>query len=107
MAGKLRHALVVRHPDTLVATPLLAGTAVPDWAMDLVHPDDLEGAALVADDAAGDSSPVGYGPLTKAALIEAIEERNAGRDEAARLSTSGNKAELVAALVADDAAGDS
>lgn len=43
MAGALRYTVVVRHPDSGIATPLLAGEEVPDWATDLVHGDDLEG----------------------------------------------------------------
>lgn len=45
MAGALRYTLVVRHPETGIATPLLAGEEVPNWAADLVHADDVEGAA--------------------------------------------------------------
>lgn len=44
MAGVLRYTLVVRNPETLEATALLAGTQVPGWAAELVHADDLEGA---------------------------------------------------------------
>lgn len=40
-ARVLRYTVVVRHPDTSVATALLAGSEVPDWAKDLVHSDDL------------------------------------------------------------------
>ena len=42
MAGVLRYTLVVRNPETLEATALLAGTQVPGWAAELVHADDLE-----------------------------------------------------------------
>lgn len=40
-AGRLRHTLVVRHPDTLEATALLADSEVPDWAKSLVPADNL------------------------------------------------------------------
>ena len=41
MAGRtLRHTLVVRHPETSQATPLVAGSEVPEWADALVHDDD-------------------------------------------------------------------
>lgn len=40
--GVLKYTLVVRHPDTGVATPIVAGSEVPEWAEDLVHDDDLE-----------------------------------------------------------------
>lgn len=44
MPGTLKHTLVVRHPETLVATPLRAGEPVPEWADGLVSSDDLDGA---------------------------------------------------------------
>ena len=37
----LRYTLVVRDPEG-VAVALVAGSEVPEWAADLVHPDDLE-----------------------------------------------------------------
>ena len=40
--GVLRYTVVVRHPETGVATALLAGEPVPDWAGGLVSADDLE-----------------------------------------------------------------
>lgn len=43
MSAVLARTVVVRHPDTLEATALLAGEPVPDWASDLVDPDALEG----------------------------------------------------------------
>lgn len=44
MAGVMKHTMVVRNPDTLEATALLAGSEVPDWVTDeLVHPDNFEG----------------------------------------------------------------
>lgn len=43
--SKLLYTLVVRHPETGEATPLLAGETVPAWAKGLVHADDLEPAA--------------------------------------------------------------
>lgn len=56
MAGVLRYTLVVRHPETLAATALLAGQSVPDWASDLVHPDDLE-ASKPDEDVAPNKAP--------------------------------------------------
>ncbi len=41
-AQVLKYTVVVRHPETLEATPLLAGEAVPSWAKGLVQSDDLE-----------------------------------------------------------------
>ncbi len=40
-AEVLLHTLVVRNPETDAPVALVAGTPVPDWARDLVHPDDL------------------------------------------------------------------
>ncbi|GAB3988863.1 hypothetical protein [Nocardioides marmoraquaticus] len=40
-APVLGRTLVVRHPDTDAATALVEGQPVPDWAAELVHPDDL------------------------------------------------------------------
>ena len=36
----MRASIAVRHPDTFEAVVLLAGSDVPEWAVDLVHPDD-------------------------------------------------------------------
>lgn len=44
MSGKLRYTLVVRHPETSLPAALVEGSEVPDWASDLVHADDLDGA---------------------------------------------------------------
>lgn len=38
----LKLTLVVRHPVTGEPVALKAGEPVPDWATDLVHPDDVE-----------------------------------------------------------------
>lgn len=54
-----------------------------------------------ADEAEEAESP--YDGLTVPDLKNRIEVRNAGRDAEAQIPTSGNKAALVAALVADDA----
>ena len=40
MARALRYTMAVRHPETLLATPLLAGSEVPEWAADFVSDDD-------------------------------------------------------------------
>lgn len=60
--------------------------------------DDGEGADLVAD---GDYEAKG---VTKAHLEAEIDRRNEGRDEADKISKTGNKGELIKALQADDAA---
>jgi len=82
------------------------GDKVPaDVAAQIVNPKAWEGGD--APDA-GESESGDYESLTKAQLAEEIERRNEGRDDEAKVSPSGssNKADLVAALVADDAAGD-
>lgn len=94
--------VIVVHPESGEALILVSGDTVPKWADGLIGEH-----ALVADDAAGASSDAGYSSLTKAELVAVIEERNTGRDEDKTLSASGNKADLVAALVADDAAAES
>ena len=42
MSQVLRYTVIVRHPDTTAPTALLVGQPVPEWAKDLVHPDDLD-----------------------------------------------------------------
>ena len=81
------------------------GDKVPaDVAALIVNPKAWEGGDA-AD--AGESESGGYESLTKAQLVEEIEKRNEGRDDETKVSPSGtNKPDLVAALVADDAAGD-
>jgi hypothetical protein len=85
----LKYTLVVRDPDGQ-AVALLAGSEVPDWASDLVHPDDLEG------------SGGGYSAMKVDDLKAEIASRNEGREEADLIPSDGKKAELVAALEADD-----
>lgn len=52
---------------------------------------------------AADTKPGGdYARMTVARLRAEIERRNAGRDEDDRLPADGKKADLVAALEADD-----
>ena len=89
----LKYTLVVRDPDGQ-AVALLAGSDVPDWATDLVHPDNVEGAATTT---AGS-----YSALKVDDLKAEIANRNEGRDEADLIPTTGHKADLIAALEADD-----
>jgi hypothetical protein len=58
-----------------------------------------------ADDAAGAAGDEGYDALKVDDLKAEIARRNEGRDEADRIPDDGKKADLVAALEADDAAG--
>lgn len=94
MSAVMKHTMVVRHPDTLEATALLAGDPRPDWAKDLVSDDNL-----------GDSSDSDGGGYTgtKDELQAEADERGL---EVEGSGANGNvtKADLIAALEADDAA---
>lgn len=93
----LKYTLIVRHPDTGVATALLAGQSVPKWAAALVDKGNLEGSAPAEDD----ESP--YSGLKVADLKAEVEKRNTDREDDAKVSPeSDKKADLIAALVADD-----
>jgi hypothetical protein len=48
-ARVLKYTVVVRRPEDLTAVALVGGQPVPDWATDLVHPDDLVDADVAAD----------------------------------------------------------
>lgn len=98
MTGRLVHTLVVRHPDTLAATALLAGSELPKWAVGLVNAGNLESGASVD---SGDGS--GYGDQKVGDLAAEAEKRNL---EVEGTGKDGKvlKADLVAALEADDAA---
>ena len=50
----LKYTLIVVHPETSVPTALLAGSEVPDWAVDLVHSDDIDSPAAPAGNASTD-----------------------------------------------------
>lgn len=95
----LAHTLVVRHPETLVATALLAGTEVPEWASDLVDKGNLtDGKAAKAESAGG-----GYAGQSPDELKAEAEKRDLTVEGTGK---DGNvlKGDLVAALEADDAA---
>lgn len=77
-------------------TLLHAGKPVPGWAADLVtNPAAFVAAPTEGDDEGGDSGPYDGEEFTKEKLQELLKERE--------LPTSGNKDELKARLVADDA----
>jgi hypothetical protein len=54
--------------------------------------------------AGSDGGETDYAKMDKKGLVAAVEARNEGREDDDKLSTSGTKAELAAALEADDAA---
>lgn len=89
----MKYTVVVRHPETDAPTALVKGTDVPDWATGLVHADDVE----------SDGAPTD--PRTVKELTAEIEARNSDRDEETQIKPdSAKKADLLAALLADDAA---
>ncbi len=97
--------VIARSEDGGQSAIFSPGDSLPEWAVDALKGHKF----LVAEDRPADpdkGGPGAYESLTKAQLVEAIEARNTGRDEDKRLATAGNKSDLVAALVADDAAGD-
>lgn len=55
-------------------------------------------------EASSESTDTGYDGLKVDELKATIAARNEGRDEAKQIPATGNKADLVAALEADDAA---
>ena len=86
---------VVTHPDSGQPVALIAGDALPDWA------DGLVGDHLLKVES--DAGP--YDALQKKELLAEVARRNADRDEAERILPESEKnADLIAALVADDAA---
>lgn len=102
MAGTLKSTVVVRHPETLEAHALLEGSEVPDWATDLVHPDNLGDG--------GSDSDKGYDGQKTDELQAEVDKRNADREDDDLIEVTGTgkdgrvlKADLVAALEADDA----
>lgn len=97
MAARLSEGTVIRDPDTGSPVHLAAGMAVPEWASGLVGEHLLE-----ADDESGDGDQGGYGSMTVSELKAEIAARNEGRDEADLVPDEGKKADLVAALEADD-----
>lgn len=95
MSGKrLKSTIVVRNPETLEATALLEGSEVPEWATDLVHPDNL----TIGGDSGADKGYEGQtvDELQAEADRRGLEVEGTGKD--------GNvlKGDLVAALEADD-----
>lgn len=93
--GRLIANTLVRMPDTGEIVVLNAGEDVPEWALSLV------GDHIVDADDDNDAED-GYESMTVADLRAEIESRNEGREEADLIPSDGKKADLVAALDADD-----
>ena len=116
MSRKLASYVNVTNPETGAAATFGPDDDLPSWAEHAItnpkawsvtdesvsesaqseHPDSEP------DPGAGRSGD--YESQTVAELREEIKARNEGRDDADRVSGDGNKADLVAALVADDEA---
>lgn len=86
--------VLLRDPKSGQVTVVNAGEDVPEWAEGMI------GGHLTygTDEPEAD----GYGDLTVAELRDEIEQRNEGRDEGDLIPSDGKKADLVAALEADD-----
>ena len=84
---------------------IAAGDDVPAWASkQIVNPKAWDSDAPEAEktDADGEPAAEGYESKTVAELRAEIKARNEGRDDESRVSADGNKADLIAALEADD-----
>lgn len=87
---------LVRKPDTGEVVVLNAGEDVPEWAVSQV------GSHLTSDEVDDNVEDGGYESMTVADLRAEIESRNEGREEGDLIPSDGKKADLVAALAADD-----
>ncbi len=75
-----------------------------DVAAQITNPKAWEGGKVPSTSKSADSDDAGYSKLKVEDLKAEIEQRNEGREDDAKVSTEGVKADLVAALEADDAA---
>ena len=103
-AGKLATSVRVTD-DGGRHVVIAAGDDVPAWASkQIVNPKAWDGDAPEAKtiDAGEDPAAEGYESKTVADLRAEIKARNEGRDDESRVSGDGNKADLIAALEADD-----
>lgn len=103
----LRYTVVVRHPETLTATALVAGSAVPGWAGDLVSDDDLEDAPSkaapkveVAQEQPADAGPANTGRPDKSWTGPGI--RKYADDNGIDLGEATTKADMLAVIDGDD-----
>ena len=84
--------VLLRNPQTGEVTFIEAGSDAPEWAADMLD-------EHAVDDSGGEG---GYESMTVADLRAEIESRNEGREEVDLIPSDGKKADLVAALDADD-----
>ena len=103
-AGKLATSVRVTD-DGGRHVVIAAGDEVPAWASkQIVNPKAWGGDPPEPEktDADGEPAAEGYESKTVAELRAEIKARNEGRDDESRVSGDGNKADLIAALEADD-----
>ena len=132
MGRRVVSTVYVSHPETGEHVRVLAGDEAPDWveaaatnpkvweaetdapadpgaepglgqepaADDYAGPADAPAAA--PDEAPDEATGRDYATWTVVDLKAEIAARNDGRDDAEKIPTDGNKADLVAALEADD-----
>ncbi len=92
--AKVNGTTVLRDPATLRPVVLREGDDVPDWATGMVGDHLLDSA---------EADPEGY-EASKVPVLEAeVASRNTDREDDDKVvPASGKKADLIAALVADD-----
>lgn len=93
---KVTANVILRNPKTGAVTVVNAGEEAPGWAESQIG-DHLKGEGSTSKDEA-----TGHAALKVSELREEIERRNEGREEVDWIPSDGNKADLVAALEADD-----
>ena len=128
MGRRVVSTVYVSHPETGEHVRVLAGDEAPDWVeAAATNPkvweaetdapadpgaepglgqepaaDDDAGHADAPADAPDEATGRDYATWTVVDLKAEIAARNDGRDDAEKIPTDGNKADLVAALEADD-----
>lgn len=128
MGRRVVSTVYVTHPETGEQVRVLAGDEAPDWVeAAATNPkvwesetdapadpgaepglgqepaaDDYAGPADAPADAPDEATGRDYATWTVVDLKAEIAARNDGRDDAEKIPTDGNKADLVAALEADD-----
>lgn len=106
MAGRELAVNVTVVDDEGRGTTYMAGTKVSTEVAKLITNKKVWATDEADDEAADDkkSTPSLYAKFKVEDLHAEIEKRNAGREDDAKLSTAGNKPDLIAALEADDEA---
>lgn len=111
MGRSLASTVWLTHPDTGAAVRFVPGDTLPGWAEKAIpnakawaDDEGTQGAPEKAEvpAAANDDAHADYQGMKVADLRALIEDRNEGRDEDDLIPDDGNKADLIAALEADD-----